>query len=83
MLGLLGVVASSRHATPQVMMAVIRLQGSNGDIVLTLSTPQASVTKKALPAPDSGASENIPYEQAQLFKTICNTLRFEDRSLLL
>ena len=82
MSGLLGVVASRRCATPQVMMAVIRLQASNGDIVLTLSTPRAGTATMALPVPDSAASEDTPDEQAQLFEAVCKTLRFEDRSLL-
>ncbi|CAL5226867.1 g9739 [Coccomyxa viridis] len=51
-----------------VVLAVIRLQGSNGDIIMMLSTPEAS----------NGVSAN----QMQLFTTMCKGLRFNDRSLL-
>ena len=61
-------VASSRSMLLQVVLAVIRLQGTNGDIIMMLSSPEAC--------------GGIQADQTQLFTAMCKRLRFKDRSLL-
>lgn len=82
MLGLLGAMTPVRYVALQVRLAVIRLQGANGDIMVTLSTPIAGPAASAPPALERGESKDAPYGQAQLFEAMCKTLRFHDRSLL-
>ena len=77
-------VVSCKHMSVvlQVSLVVIRLLDSNGDIVLTLSTPQATMGTNMPVAQHSGGGNGDPYEDAQLFQAMCHSLQFNDRSLL-
>ena len=77
-------VVSCKHMSVvlQVSLVVIRLLDSNGDIVLTLSTPQATMGTSMPVAQHSGGGNGDPYEDAQLLQAMCHSLQFNDRSLL-
>ena len=72
----------SREAILQVQLALIRLQGSKGDIIVTLSTPEADSAASRPPEQGSQASMGSQQRQAQLFEAMCKTMQMNDRSLL-
>lgn len=60
----------------QVMLLVARLHGSNGDVMLTFSSPEQATPGG--PASSQGVTPGL----LTAFKALCQSLHFADKSIL-
>ena len=69
-------------APVQVMLVLIRLLDTSGDVMLTFSTPEKGVAGEVALAPDAEMEKQAVNQAARQFQAIYRSLHIHDKSLL-
>ena len=66
----------------QVMLVLIRLRDTNGDIMLTYSTPGRTSAGEVASVSEAGVEKQAVDKAARQFQAMYQTLQIHDKSLL-
>ena len=66
----------------QVMLVLIRLRDTNGDVMLTFSTPGKFSGGEVAPVSEAGVEKQAVDKAARQFQAMYQTLQMHDKSLL-
>ena len=66
----------------QVILVLIRLRDTNGDVMLTFSTPGKTSTGEVAPVSEAEVEKQAVDKAARQFQAMYQTLQIHDRSLL-